>query len=119
MGWTGHQMEIPIGMLIKKMYCSKCGSMIRRYKITKLLHKGEYGFDNYLGGGVNAIGMDKLQKTTYVYRCPNCGNITTYDEQKLISKKQKKCKSKILSEDNKELVYSPHSICCAAFFRFS
>ena len=101
MGWTGYEGEISIGMLIRKMYCSKCGNRLNRTKVSNLWHKGEEGYQSHILGH-QTIGMDKIVKTSYIYKCPNCGNITTYDEQKLISKKQKECKSKILSEDNKE-----------------
>lgn len=101
MGWTGYEGEISIGMLIRKMYCSKCGNRLDRKKVSNLLHKGENGYQNHILGH-QTIGMDKIVKTSYIYKCPNCGNITTYEEQLIISKKQKKNKTRVLFDENKE-----------------
>ena len=99
MGWTGYEATIPAGMLIRRMYCSKCGSRLEREKVSKLYHKGETGYQNHLLGH-GTIGMDKIVKATYIYKCPKCENVTTYDEQIIISKIQKKKKTKILSDDD-------------------
>ena len=92
MGW---EMEIPTGMLFKKMYCSKCGEALKKQKITKIYKKGEEGFQNHILGKPQ-IGMKQITKCHYVYVCPNCNNMTTYDQQSAIRKKQRQCHKKII-----------------------
>lgn len=40
MGWRGYESEIDLGMLFRKMYCHKCGTRLKRKKITAIYHKG-------------------------------------------------------------------------------
>ena len=96
MGWKGYETEIYMGMIFKKMYCHKCGTTLNKIKVSKVYKKGEKGYTNQIG--VIAIGMDKLEKAYYIYRCNNCGLEITYEEQCIIAKKQKKEKKKILEK---------------------
>ena len=88
MGWKGYSTSIDVGMLFKKMHCGKCGEKLKKQKIVNLLKKGDQGYHNHIALNV-ALGMDRLQKTTYVYKCPGCGDIITYDEQMQILRAQK------------------------------
>lgn len=90
-------MRIEFGMLWRRMYCCKCGTKLKRRSTSKLVNKGELGYENmkYLhiyGGPTSQI------QVRYVYLCPNCKQITTYDQQIIIAKKQKQAKTKILDE---------------------
>ena len=99
MGWQGTTTEIELGMFFRKMYCHKCGTQLKREKITKIFKKGEPGFTTHLPG-THAIGMDRLKNSHYIYKCPNCDSRISYDAQCIVAKKQKQLNAKILSEDD-------------------
>lgn len=98
MGWTGTEVNINFGMIFKKMYCSKCGALLKKNKITHVYKKGELGYSRRLLNKTT-IGMDAKAVTEYVYKCPKCNNTKTYKEQIEISKTQKKLKTKILEKE--------------------
>ena len=91
----GYEFKMPIGMLFKRMYCSKCGTKLVKYKVTHTYHKGDEGYQNHILGHAT-IGMDKIFIGTYVYKCNNCNTIITYDDQLKVSKTQKQFAKKIL-----------------------
>lgn len=97
MGWKGYEMKIPAGMIFRKMYCCKCGTLLEKQKQSTVYKKGEVGYQNKILGH-STIGMDKKEEVSYVYKCPNCQEIVSYDEQVAISKIQKKMNKKILTE---------------------
>ena len=34
MGWKGSEIEMPVGMIFKRMFCHKCGARLKKEKIT-------------------------------------------------------------------------------------
>ena len=34
MGWKGYESTISLGMIFKKMYCHKCGNLLKRKKLV-------------------------------------------------------------------------------------
>lgn len=40
MGWKGSEIEMPVGMIFKRMFCHKCGARLKKEKITKIYKKG-------------------------------------------------------------------------------
>ena len=36
MGWKGLEIEMPVGMIFKRMFCHKCGARLKKEKITKI-----------------------------------------------------------------------------------
>jgi RNase P subunit RPR2 len=99
MGWQGYEETIAVGMLFKKMYCHKCGCLLKKKKVAHLYLKSDPGYSNDLAGH-GTIGMDKKMMVHYIYHCPNCGSEITYDEQRIVAKKQKRLKKKILNEND-------------------
>ena len=97
MGWTGYEDSIDPGMLFKRMYCQKCGNILKKKKISKTYKKGEKGYTNKLLGHLT-IGMSQICLSYYIYKCPNCGFEITYDEQCIVAKKQKLLKKKVLDD---------------------
>ena len=73
------------------MYCCVCASKLKKHKVNNTYKKGEDGYQNHILGHAT-IGMDKIEKVNFVYKCPNCGNMLTYEKQLEISKIQKKIK---------------------------
>ena len=91
-------MEIPLGMLFKKMFCCNCGGKLQKKKISKIYFKGDEEFKRIKYG--HTVILDKKQRIdNIVYYCPNCNSEITYDEQCVIAKRQKKLKKKILDEN--------------------
>ena len=97
MGWRGYKGTIDVGMLFRKMYCHKCGNILKRKKVSNIYKKGEPGYVNTILGSPT-IGMDRIELVEYIYHCPNCSSEITYDEQCIVAKKQKRLKKRILVE---------------------
>ena len=98
MGWRGSETTIPVGMIFRKMFCHKCGTQLRKEKITKTYKKGDPEYSNNILGH-STLGMSEISKSYYIYKCINCGAEIDYDHQCVIAKKQKLLKKKILIED--------------------
>ncbi len=95
----GYDMEIDVGVLFRRMYCCKCGTKLKRTSISRLVKKGELGHDEHLVPMRVAIYTYSPQiKVRYVYICPKCKQVTTYEQQCQIAKRQRKAKTKILEE---------------------
>ena len=41
MGWKGSEIEMPVGMIFKRMFCHKCGARLKKEKITKSSYLGK------------------------------------------------------------------------------
>ena len=99
MGWKGYESTIAVGMLFKRMYCRKCAHRLTKKKISNVYRKGDPDFSNHILGDPT-IGMDRVEKSYYIYHCPNCGLEITYDAQRIVAKRQKQLKRKIISESD-------------------
>lgn len=89
MGWKGHEIEIPAGMIFKKMYCHKCGNKLKIKKVSNVHKKGDSNYSNKILGHAT-IGMDRIEKVNYIYWCPKCNSEITYEDQCAIAKSNKK-----------------------------
>lgn len=89
--------SMPMGMLWKKMYCSQCGKLLVKKKVSNTYERGDPGFKTFLGGGV--VSVFSYTEVTYNYFCSNCRKETTYDEQKEIERVQKKLGRKLVSAE--------------------
>ena len=98
MGWKGYESKIHAGMVFKRMYCHKCGNKLKIKKISKVYKRGDPEFSPILGGTMMTIGMDRVQRSHFIYRCANCNTDTTYDEQCVIATRQKRAKRRILED---------------------
>ena len=98
MGWKGQETSIPLGMIFRKMFCHKCGTQLKKQKVSNIYYKGDNGFQKHILGH-RTIGMDKIEKISYIYVCPNCNSSMTYEMQVRISKIQKRLDKKILSDN--------------------
>lgn len=98
MGWKGLEIEMPVGMIFKRMFCHKCCARLKKEKITKIYKKGEQDYSNRILGH-STLGMSEISKSYYVYKCPHCGSKVSYDYQCVIAKKQKLLKKRILNEN--------------------
>lgn len=66
MGWKGYESTISLGMIFKKMYCKKCGSILKKKKIGTIYKKGEPNYSNDILGQAT-IGMDRIERAYYIY----------------------------------------------------
>jgi len=91
--------SVPIGMLIKKFYCHKCGERLKKDPKTRTLTPGDPDYRKHgsINGRIHTFG--DIELTEYDFECPFCGNIIDYEEQRIIGKIQKKLGKKLLSED--------------------
>ena len=87
MGWKGHEVSIPVGMFFRKMHCHKCGCRLEKKKIGVVYQKGEPSYSKRIMGHLT-IGMNRIEKKSYVYQCPNCKTEISYEEQRRISKQK-------------------------------
>ena len=95
----GYWAQIPVGMLLSKMYCSKCGQRLKLKKRSDVYHFGDSEY-RYFSSNLNHLKLDPEQtKIDYVYYCPNCNTTITYKKQCEIRKMQKKKGCLILSEE--------------------
>ena len=97
----GYKMEIPVGMLFRKMYCRYCGEKLKRHKIVDVYTVGDPNFSRIMkiGVGTKIVNIHSQTMVTYIYKCPNCNKPSTYKEQLEYSKIQKRLGKKILSDD--------------------
>ena len=89
---------IPVGMLFRKMYCSHCGNLLKRQKVKKTYRRGEPGFRNTLKSNPGTINIKYYTTIYYVYCCPGCQNVVSYEQQKIIAREQAKLQKKVLIE---------------------
>ena len=94
----GYQIEIPAGMIFKKMYCRYCGERLAKQKIVNVFCAGDPNFDRVMLNGI--INIKQQTKVTYIYKCPNCKKTSTYDEQLQYSKVQKRLGKKIITDED-------------------
>ena len=99
MGWKGYEYKIPLGMIFKKMYCHQCGVLLKREKITDTYLKGQDGYSNEILGH-STLGMSKIERSYYMYKCPGCGLKISYDMQCIIAQKQKQAKKHIVGNND-------------------
>ena len=91
--------EIDFGMIFKKMYCAYCGSKLKKEKVVEVFTKNDSEFKRvYLG----KINIKEMTNISYRYRCPNCGELTNYNQQLQYRKEQKKARKKILFLNTKK-----------------
>ena len=89
-------------MLFKRYYCADCGTKLKTEKTHRIVTKDDPDYYRYHDvGQFPRVDYDVYD---YRFRCPSCGKRTTYDEQRVISKMQKKQGSHLLSpyERNKD-----------------
>jgi predicted RNA-binding Zn-ribbon protein involved in translation (DUF1610 family) len=88
---------IPVAMLIKKFYCHCCGGLLIKNKRTRTIRRGDPDYKEHSRiGRTHMIG--DIELTEYDFKCPDCGRITSFDEQCVIENIQKNVGKHILSQ---------------------
>ena len=77
--------------LLKKHYCSKCGNLLLRKKVKRIIDQNSKEAYSYsiFDGSSGDINLNK-----YCLECLKCNSIFTIKEQKIIEKAKKKAKHK-------------------------
>ena len=84
-------------MLIKKFYCHCCGGLLIKNKRTRTIRRGDPDYKEHSRiGRTHMIG--DIELTEYDFKCPDCGRITSFDEQCVIENIQKNVGKHILSQ---------------------
>ena len=95
----GTEIYMPFGMVFRRMWCTNCGTKLKRHKISTVYRRGDEGYKSKMrAGGATFYNLETYTKITYDYQCPECGKITTYEEQVKLAKIQKKLGKKVLRE---------------------
>ena len=95
---AGVECSIPVGIILKRFYCYKCGSKLKKTCETSTATNCSKEWWKYSNVGTSTLlPIGDIQVSEYKLKCPKCNIIIEYDTQKKIAKKQKKLKRKILS----------------------
>ena len=89
--------SIPVAMLIKKFYCHCCGGLLIKNKRTRTIRRGDPDYKEHSRNGRTHMIGD-IELTEYDFKCPDCGRITSFDEQCVIENIQKNVGKHILSQ---------------------
>ena len=99
----GKSWSIPTNMVLKKNYCHKCGTKLDKEKTHRVVTKDDPDYYNY--HEVGHYPLNDYDVYSYRFMCPHCKNRMSAKEQSIISRIQKKCKFKVLSEIDLETYY--------------
>lgn len=99
----GKHWSIPTNMVFKKSYCHKCGNTLSKEKTHRVVTKDDPDYYNY--HEVEHYPRHDYDVYSYRFKCPHCKNRMSAKEQSIISRIQKKCKSKILSSGDINIHY--------------
>lgn len=91
----GKSYSIPIGMVFKKYSCCKCGNVLKKEKTHRVVTKDDKDYYQYQD--YNTFPRRDYDVYDYRFKCPTCNNRISFNEQCIIERIQKKCKSKILN----------------------
>lgn len=91
----GKSYSIPVGMVFKKYYCSKCGGKLKKEQTHRVVTKEDKDYYQYQRYNT----FPRYDQDVYDYRfmCPSCEKRISFTEQCIIERIQKKCQNKILS----------------------
>ena len=93
--------SIPIGMVFKKYYCSKCGAKLEKEKTHRVVTKDDKDYYQYHDYG--EFPRRDVDVYEHRWKCPSCGTRISFEEQCVMKRIQKKCGQSVLScEDIKE-----------------
>ncbi len=91
----GKSYSIPLGMVFKKYYCSKCGTKLEKEKTHRVVTKDDKDYYQYHEYGM--FPLHDYDVYSYQFKCPSCEERISFDEQCIIERIQKKCSRFVLS----------------------
>lgn len=95
MSLNGKSFSLPLGIVSKRHYCSKCGEKLKKEKTHRVVTKDDKDYYRYHKAG----SFPQRDYNVYDYRlvCPSCQARISFEEQRIIEKIQRKNRKKILS----------------------
>lgn len=93
----GKSWSIPVGMVFKKYYCSKCGGKLVKSKTHRVVTKDDKDYYQY--HDVDTYPRYDYDVYSYEFKCTKCMRKISYGEQCIIDNIQKKHNKKVLSDD--------------------
>lgn len=91
----GKSYSIPVGMMFKRHYCSKCGNRLKKERTHRVVTKDD--FDYYQYGDFSDCPKLDFDVYDYRFKCPSCQSRISFNEQCIIERIQKKHHKKVLS----------------------
>ena len=87
--------SIPLAMLFKRFYCAKCGARLKREKTHRIVSREDRDYYRYHHRG----NYPQSDHDVYEYRfmCPACQARSTFAEQCILARIQKKNGQRVLS----------------------
>jgi RNase P subunit RPR2 len=95
---SGATASIPLGMLVKRFYCHKCGERLKTVCVIRTLNPGDLGYraaENAIFD-TNTLPKGAVSVTAARLICPACHTAMTFGEQKEIAQLQKRAGTRIL-----------------------
>lgn len=93
----------PLGMILKKYHCPKCGKILEKQKITKIVTRDDPKY--YAYHSRTSFPKDDVEVMIDVLECPSCKDQYSYEDCCLIKIIQKKEHSLTLSPKKLETGY--------------
>ena len=97
---VGSVNTMPRDMSKNMHFCSRCGAFLYTKAERRHIHPKDPEWSTYSRVNIKtrAIPIGYLEVSEYSYRCPQCQDLKTYDEQCRIEKIQKTVQRNVLSE---------------------
>lgn len=93
----GKNWTIPFGMVLKKYYCSNCGTRLQKERLHRVVTKDDKDYYQY--HDYNNFPRYDHDVYSYRFKCPSCLKRISFKEQCIIERIQKTKNTKILSLD--------------------
>ncbi len=95
-GFTGHgkACSIPVAMVFKRYYCAKCGTRLKKEQIHRLVTPQDKDYHQY--HDIGSYPQRNYDLTEYRFYCPDCGERSTFEQQRIYARKQKEQGSRAL-----------------------
>ena len=84
----GKSISIPYSMVLKKYYCSKCGTRLKKEKTHRVVTEDDKDYYQYQD--FNTFPRRDYDVYDYEFKCPSCRTRISFEEQRIIEKIQKK-----------------------------
>ena len=91
----GKSYSIPFGMMLKKHYCTKCGSRLEKERTHRVVSKDDRDYYKYHERGT--FPRSDYDVYDWQLNCSQCGTKISYNEQCIMNKIQKKQGHTVLS----------------------
>ena len=118
---NGKSYSLPFKMVFQKYYCVKCGAQLKKERTHRVVTKDDKDYYRYHDYG--KFPRRDYDVYDYRFQCPACGTRSSFDEQCIIGRIQKKLGHLVLSSSEiksnyKEAKASHHKMVLATTVLF-